>query len=339
MDPIVPRGFRVRRLLGVTPSPFDAPHGRPGAFFVPWNRFPVRITDVLRWKARPNPYRRRRNLAKREGRFAAALDPLASTSLAAISAGEAMATWVGHATYLLQSAGEVIVTDPHWGARALVPPRLAPPGLPLSALPESGIAIVSHDHYDHLDLWTVRRMPSGFHWFVPWGLKRWFERFAPEVATRVTEFDWWQSAEHGRHRLTFLPAQHWSNRLAHGRFSTLWGSWMIESSERTIYFAGDSGYFGGYAEIGRRFPRIDAALLPIGAYEPRWFMKYQHMDPEESLQAFRDLGARHFLAAHWGVFDLTDEPPSEAPRVLEPLVRADERDRVHVPLVGGRVEI
>ena len=113
---------------------------------------------------------------------------------------------------------------------------------------------------------------------------------------------------------------------------------MIEGPERRLYFSGDSGYFGGFAEIGRRFPKLDVAFLPIGAYEPRWFMRYQHLDPAESLQAFRDLGARRMVGMHWGVFDLTDEPPSHGPRVLEPLLSASERAVVHVPRIGGRIE-
>jgi L-ascorbate metabolism protein UlaG (beta-lactamase superfamily) len=328
-------------------TPYDAPHGRPGAFFNPWRRFAVRPIDVLRWKASGNPYRdERRRLGA--GGLAAGLDDDRCTTLGRLGSSGATATWaatwaatwVGHATYVLQDGGDVLVTDPHWGPRALVPKRLVEPGLPLSALPENGLVILSHDHYDHLDLWTVRRMPRGFHWIVPWGLKRWFERFAPEVAPRVVELDWWQSTQWGRFTVTFVPAQHWSNRLAHPRFSTLWGGFVVESSERRWYYSGDTGYFGGFSEIGRRFPGIDVAILPIGAYEPRWFMRYQHMDPAESLQAFRDLGARRMLAAHWGVFDLTDEPPSAAPTVLaRELGGRLEEHGIHVPLVGGRVEI
>jgi N-acyl-phosphatidylethanolamine-hydrolysing phospholipase D len=244
-------------------------------------------------------------------------------------------TWIGHSSFAIQDGSEVVLTDPHFGARALLPPRQSPPGLPLAAIPESAFAVLSHNHYDHLDAWTVRRLPAAMPWFVPLGLAGWFRRLGRH---NVVEMDWWQSVRHGRWTLTFLPAQHWSNRLRMGRNTTLWGSWMLDNGERRTYFAGDSGYYHGFAEIGRRFPGIDAALIPIGAYEPRWFMRPQHMDPRESLQTFRDLGARHMIAMHWGTFDLTDEPVDLAPAVLRQILDEEpaERERVHVLAVGER---
>ena len=205
-------------MTDLDPSPYDAPHGAPGRFFNPWRQLSVAMRDLLRWKLlSANAYAaERRRLGKRG--LAATLDPERRSTLEPIASGRAAATWVGHATFVLQEGDDVIVTDPHWGPRALIPRRLVEPGLPLAALPENGLVVLSHDHYDHLDRWTVQRMPRGFTWFVPWGLKRWFERFTPEVAPRVQEFDWWQSAEWGRFRVTFVPAQHWSNRLAHPRF-------------------------------------------------------------------------------------------------------------------------
>ena len=113
---------------------------------------------------------------------------------------------------------------------------------------------------------------------------------------------------------------------------------LARGADRRHYFAGDSGYFPGFAEIGRRFAPLDVALLPIGAYEPRWFMRYQHLNPAEAYQAFRDLRARHMIGVHWGTFDLTDEPPSHGPRVLEPLLSESERAVVHMPRIGGRIE-
>src|SRR6185436_11471614 len=149
---------------------------------------------------------------------------------------------------------------------------------------------------------------------------------------------WWQELRHGRWTLTALPAQHWSNRLTMRRNGTLWCSWMLDSGDRRTYFAGDSGYFEGFSEIGRRFAPIDLALLPIGAYEPRWFMRQQHMNPEEALQAFADLGAARMAAMHWGCFDLTDEPPDLAPRVLRRLVQGQpDESRISIPAVGERL--
>lgn len=310
------------------PALLYAPHGKPGRFFSPWQPFSTSFLDVLRWKLRGRgPYDR-----KTPPRI-----PVVPNDGAYLKReGEPPSvTWVGHSTFAVQDGGDVVLTDPHWGPRALLPPRKSPPGLPLESVPPEAFAVLSHNHYDHLDAGTVRRLPPSVHWFVPSGLAGWFRKLGRE---RVVELDWWQSVRHGRWTLTFLPAQHWSNRLGMGRNTTLWGSWLLDSGERRYYFGGDSGYFHGFAEIGRRFPPIEVALLPVGAYEPRWFMRYQHMDPEEAWQAFVDLGARHFLPMHWGTFDLTDEPVDLAPRVLEQVLheKKADLDRAHILAVGER---
>jgi L-ascorbate metabolism protein UlaG (beta-lactamase superfamily) len=181
-------------------------------------------------------------------------------------------------------------------------------------------------------------------WFVPLGLGKWLRK---QGGGPITELDWWESTRHGRWTLTCLPAQHWSNRLGEKRNATLWCSWLLDNGARRYYFGGDSGYFHGFAEIGRRFGGpsgpIDVAFLPIGAYEPRWFMRTQHMDPREAVQAFRDLGARAMLSMHWGTFDLTDEPVDLAPRVLDQILAAEgsaeERERIRHLAVGERWQI
>lgn len=304
-----------------------APHGEPGRFFNPWSPFRTRLTDLVRWKLGRNEYDKsappRVPVVANDGLYIK--DRAQPPSL----------TWVGHSTFAVQDGGDVFLTDPHFGPRALVPPRLSPPGIPLSAVPEDAFAVLSHNHYDHLDDWTVRRLPAAIRWFVPLGLGDWFRRRGRQ---RVVEMDWWQSARHGRWTLTCLPAQHWSNRLGMGRNATLWCSWLLDCGERRYYFAGDSGYFHGFAEFGRRFAPIDVALLPIGAYEPRWFMRYQHVNPEEAWRAFRDLGARIMIPMHWGCFDLTDEPVDLAPRVLAEILEREggDRERVRTLAVGER---
>jgi N-acyl-phosphatidylethanolamine-hydrolysing phospholipase D len=168
-------------------------------------------------------------------------------------------------------------------------------------------------------------------WFVPLGLAGWFrERGHPDVV----ELDWWESAQHGRWTVTCLPAQHWSRRFGQGTNETLWCSWLLDSGDYRYYFAGDTGYFHGFAEYGRRFEGIDVAMLPIGAYEPRWFMGWQHMDPAQAYQAFTDLRARYLLPMHWGTFDLTDEPVDEAPRELARVVEEQEADPEAVKLLA-----
>lgn len=305
-----------------------APHGRPGSFFSPWRPFETTLLDVLKWQI---------SRRTRPGRKTPPQVPVVANDGLYLRNGDTASsiTWVGHSTFAVQDGGEVFLTDPHWGPRALVPPRLSPPGIPLAAVPGDAFAVVSHNHYDHLDDWTVRRLPRTTRWFVPLGLGGWFRK---RGHGRVVELDWWQEARLGRWTLTCLPIQHWSNRIGMGRNATLWCSWMLDSGERRYYYGGDSGYFHGFAEFGRRFGPIDLAFLPIGSYEPRWFMRYQHMNPPEAWQAFRDLGARIMVSMHWGCFDLTDEPVDLAPKVLDQVVKEEGggRERVWTLAVGER---
>jgi N-acyl-phosphatidylethanolamine-hydrolysing phospholipase D len=310
------------------PASLYAPHGEVGHFFNPWSKSPpTGFSALLRWKLGKNPYDKKQPPEI----------PVVANDGAYLKDGgqPPSVTWVGHSTFAIQDGGDVVLTDPHWGARALLPKRRSPPGIPLGSIPESAFAVLSHNHYDHLDLWTVGRLPAAMPWFVPLGLAKWFR---DRRRQQVTELDWWQSVRHGRWTLTCLPAQHWSNRFGVARNATLWCSWLLDSGERRYYFAGDSGYYHGFAEIGRRFAPLDVAFLPIGAYEPRWFMRYQHVDPAEGYQAFLDLGARTMIPMHWGCFDLTDEPVDLAPRVLARVLedRGGDRERVRILAVGER---
>jgi N-acyl-phosphatidylethanolamine-hydrolysing phospholipase D len=314
---------------GPSPDPLYAPHGEPGRFFCPWKPWTSRRADLLRWKLGKNPYAEDKKTPPR-------IPVVANDGAYLRNGGEPPSvTWVGHSTFAVEDGGDVFVTDPHWGRRALVPPRVTPPGIPLGSIPDDAFALLSHNHYDHMDAWTIRRLPKTVRWFVPLGLGAWVRKQGYE---RVEELDWWQSARHGRWTITFLPAQHWSNRLGMARNSTLWGSFLVDSGERRYYFGADSGYFHGFAEFGRKFDLIDVAFLPIGAYEPRWFMKTQHMDPEEAYRAFQDLQARVMVSMHWGCFDLTDEPVDRAPKVLEEILAREgaDRSRVWTMAVGER---
>lgn len=311
------------------PASLYAPHLRDGRFFNPWQPMRVTVADVLRWKLfGRNPWaaaKRRRPVVPRVEN--------GGGDLATPAKGLA-ATWVGQCTFVVQDGPDVFVTDPHWGARALVPPRLSPPGVPLAAIPPHATVLLSHAHYDHLDAGTVRALRH-LLWIAPLGHRAWLRRQGVE---RVEELDWWQELRLGRFTITCVPAQHWSNRVDLPRNAALWSGWLVDSGERRVYFSGDSGYFHGFAEIGRRFPAIDLALLPIGSWEPRWFMRYQHMNPGDALRAFAELGAAHMAGMHWGTFDLTDEPVDLAPKVLADEFAAGGGDpaRVHVLAVGGR---
>jgi len=244
-------------------------------------------------------------------------------------------TWIGHATWLLQLDGLSILTDAIWGDIWPGISRNAEPGVPFESLPRIDAALVSHNHYDHLDLPTLKRL--GVPVYGGLGL----QRFLAKEGLFGVELGWWQSVRVEGVTLTFVPAQHFSRRGFGDQNATLWGGFVVQGSAATVYHAGDTALFSGFAEIGRRFPGIDAALLPIGAYDPPWFMKGVHLDPEEALRAFEDLGARTFLAMHWGTFKLTDEPLDDPPRLLEEARarRGIASERVRVPAVGETVHI
>jgi N-acyl-phosphatidylethanolamine-hydrolysing phospholipase D len=299
-------------------------HHRPGGGFrIPWPVETERAGGFLRWQldrvrnGRPGPPP------------AGALAPVRSRhALPRADDGELRVTWVGHATFLLQLGRANLLTDPVWSRRAspvpwLGPARLTEPGLPFDELPPIDAVLLSHDHFDHLDRPTVRRLHERFGdallWIAPLGYTAWLGGLG---IRRVAELDWWQSvrftAAGQELDVVALPAQHWTRRSLVFESDRLWASFAIRAGDAgRVYFAGDSGYFGGFREIGRRLAPFDAALLPIGAYEPRWFMRPAHMNPEEAVRAYQDLGsAGTFVGMHWGTFQLTDEP------VLEPPERA-----------------
>jgi L-ascorbate metabolism protein UlaG (beta-lactamase superfamily) len=248
----------------------------------------------------------------------------------------ARVTWLGHASFLVQLDGVSLLVDP-----ALEPSifggidRNVPPGLAISELPPIDAQLVSHGHYDHLDLPTLRKVNAP----VVAGLG--LERFFRDRGLPATELGWWQTTKVGGVSITFVPAHHWSRRGAFDVNATLWGGFVIEGTSATVYHSGDTAYFAGFGEIAARFPRIDVALLPVGAYDPGWFMLKQHMDPEQALQAFDDLGARTFIAMHWGTFKLSDEPLDEPPRRVEAerVRRGLPPERVRVPAIGETVEV
>jgi L-ascorbate metabolism protein UlaG (beta-lactamase superfamily) len=253
--------------------------------------------------------------------------PVLRTGLPPVPADTTSVTWTGHASYVIRMGGACVLADPVWSPRIPgVPRRLTPPGIAWSELPTVDAVVISHNHYDHLDAPTMRRLPRATRILVPGGLGPWFTR---RGFTRVTELDWWESVEVADVRFDFVPAHHWSRRGLYDTCRTLWGGWVLTDRHGgRVYHAGDTAYGHWFGEIGRRYPGIDVAMLPIGAYAPRWFMRSLHMDPDEAVQAFIDLGAHRMATMHWGTFVLTKEP------VMEPLERiraawaATGRDRI-----------
>jgi L-ascorbate metabolism protein UlaG (beta-lactamase superfamily) len=229
-------------------------------------------------------------------------------------------TWIGHATLLVQLDGINVLTDPHFSERASPvrfagPRRLNPPGLAFEDLPPIHAVIISHDHYDHLDRATVQRLAATHRprFFVPLGLKAWFTAAG---ITDVDELDWWDSRRVGAVTFTATPVQHWSARTPFDMNRRLWAGWAMTGRERRAFFAGDTGYYDGFRRVGERLGPFDLALVSISAYEPPSVMAHTHTTPEEALRLFADLGARTFVAMHWGTFDLSEEPIDEPPRRL-----------------------
>ncbi|TBL26899.1 MBL fold metallo-hydrolase [Verrucosispora sp. SN26_14.1] len=235
--------------------------------------------------------------------------PVVEEAVPRVGAGQAAVTWIGHATCLVQLGGRAVLTDPVFADKIPgTPRRYTPPGVSWESLPPIDAVVISHNHFDHLDEPTVRRLPRDTPVLVPAGLAWWFQT---RGFRRVVELDWWESTVVGGVRFDFTPAHHWSRRGLFDTCQSLWGGWLMTSEEtptHRVFFAGDSAYGPAFAEIGARFPDIDVALLPVGAFRPRWFMKPLHMDPAEAVRACGDLGAERMVTIHWGTFALSAEP-------------------------------
>lgn len=264
-----------------------------------------------------------------------------ATDVAALKAnrGDATVTWIGHSTALWQVQGLNILTDPHFGLRASPvsfagPKRLTELPVALSDLPRIDVVLISHNHYDHLDRDTVlalNRQPGGPPLFiVPLGVDLWMR---DEGITRVQRMDWWDRhavpAPGGELTVHLVPVQHWSSRTSFDRNATLWGGFVVEtrmgSEPLRLFYAGDTGYSKDFAEIGQRFGSIDFAQIPVGCYEPRWFMQNQHANEDDAVRIHQDIRSRFSMGVHWGSFRLCDEPIHTP---LDGLPRARQRHGV-----------
>jgi L-ascorbate metabolism protein UlaG (beta-lactamase superfamily) len=305
-------------------------------FFNPWGEAKKGLLDYWRWKLGRDP----------EPWPASAGGMVSPRLPAALTPGEATVTFVGHATFLIQGAGLNVLTDPVWSDRCSPvtwagPKRVRPPALAWNDLPPIHAVLLSHNHYDHLDLRTLTRLRDAFDPLILTGLgnKAFLARHGLQ---RVVELDWWQShALPPGGEVTFTPARHWSNRGGYGLNETLWGGFMLHAHGRRIFFCGDSGYAPCFEEIRQRCGAPDLAMLPIGAYEPRWFMSAMHMNPAEALRVHHDLGARRSLAMHFGTWQLTDEGigrPVEALTTARAAAGLSAAD-FHVPAFGETLEI
>ena len=233
----------------------------------------------------------------------------------------ASVTFIGHSTFLIQTAAGNILTDPMNSGRAgplnrIGPRRVRQPAVRFDDLPAISTVLLSHNHYDHCDLATLRRLARRFNPLVVTPLEN--GRLVRSAGLRrVEECDWWQQAQSPTLPITLTPARHFSARTPFDRNRALWSGFVLAVRNVRIFFAGDTAYAPFFTDIRERLGPIDLALLPIGAYEPRWFMQDQHMNPDEAVRAHLDLQARVSIATHFGCFQLTDEGIDDPLRELE----------------------
>ena len=289
------------------------PHHRPNGFVNTDGSIVAKSReDVLRWyrerfgKTLPPPPSQ-----VYAGYEAFPVHPFKADALT--SHGPRSATWLGHATVLLNVDGLTVLTDPHFSPRAFPIQafgpfkRKVPSPAQVADLPPVNVVVISHNHYDHLDEDTVRalaaRNPDTL-FLVPLGVERLLKSWD---INNVQALDWWQSIDVKGAKFSFVPAYHWSTRIYIDRNESLWGGWVMEHPALKFYFTGDTGYGSDFKEIGRRYGPFDLSAIAVGAYEPRWFMKEQHINPDEAVKIHQDVGSKQSLGVHWGTFELTDE--------------------------------
>ena len=243
------------------------------------------------------------------------------------SKSSSYAVWIGQATYLINNGELNILTDPIFSKRASPvqwagPKRMIPPAMKLSDLPLIDVVVVSHNHYDHFDMPSLKKLHklnTETIFLVPMGDKKRLKRAG---LTNVQEFLWWEERIIKNTTFTFTPVQHWSKRGLYDRNKSLWGGWFMQSNSLSLYHAGDTGYSNDFKATYERLGPPDYSFIPIGAYDPRWIMKDSHVNPEEAIQVALDLQTPHSFGMHWGTFTLTDEPVTEPPQRLEAALKA-----------------
>ena len=258
-----------------------------------------------------------------------------------LSEDDNYAIWIGHSTFLIKKNGVTILTDPIFSKRAspfknIGPKRLIPPAITLDAIPHIDIVTVSHNHYDHLDIHSLKKIskkhPEAI-FLVPAGDEKLLKR---KKIKNVYNFDWWESIEHKGFLITFTPVQHWSKRSLFDRNKSLWGGWFFKHKDYSLYHAGDTGYSKDFIDTKIKLGSPKYAFIPIGAYDPEWFMAESHVNPEDAVQIMLDLEAEKAFGMHWATFVLTDED------TIEPKIRLEKeimkyKDLDFISVVPGSI--
>jgi N-acyl-phosphatidylethanolamine-hydrolysing phospholipase D len=275
-------------------------HHGAGRFINPFGHIQHgRLVDVLKWKLCSR--NRFRNQYHREVVTPVSFDWQPVNDHKGLSV-----TFINHASVLIKDPESCILVDPVFYGLFFFIKDFSPLTLSIGDMPKPDLVLITHDHFDHLDLPTLKSLAEDTHLITPLGYDKSISKLSPKPVTRL---DWLDDYSYGRTRITLLPCNHWTmrNPLV-GPNRSLWGSYLIRGAGgQTIYLSGDTAYFDGFRELGNMYD-IDLAIINVGAYEPRWFMKSRHINPAEAVQAFRELGARSLLAVHWGTFRLGDEP-------------------------------
>lgn len=313
---IVGLGFGMHGCASQPPAWYQAekPHHRPGGFANSDGTVSSKSgADLIRW--RWEAWRGGRPSVPNQVYDGYGDFPVTQPNLKRLAepGEQAIMTWIGHATALIQMGGVNVLTDPHFGERASPvsfagPRRRVALPMTLAQLPHIDLVVISHNHYDHLDIDTIEGLAAQVDgpplFLVPLGVDAWFKDLG---VVNVQAMDWWDKTRLRGLDVDFVPVHHWSARGIGDRNMTLWGGWVLRTDSDSVFFAGDTGYSKDFAKIGARFGSFDLALIPVGAYEPRWFMKEQHVNPDEAVQVHIDIKARQSVGIHWGTFELTDE--------------------------------
>lgn len=288
------------------------------------------FTDVWKWKKKKNPY----ETVKKKDTFQL---PVASDLTSILDSNKDGIFWLGHATFVIRFGGRQFITDPVFN-KATVVKRESPLPIDPKLLPETHTILMSHDHRDHCDKTSLRKLKMWnpkINYYSGLNMSKLLGKFLNGSPGQVA--GWYQQYKTDGFELYFLPTRHWSKRSLNDTNKRLWGSFILKINGVCIYFGGDSGYGSQYKDIAKLFPEIDYAILGIGAYEPEWFMESNHSSPEKAYQAFLDLGAKYLIPMHYGTFDLSDEPIGKPQEVLESIKIKKGDDRVIIPQLGGNL--